>query len=99
MPPEGLGTDPELDALAQSCYAGDMEACDELYGSAESGSAYQVYGDTCAGRQPENTGRFCTLLEDPVPGTGVVPTTATGARRLPTSRRRRRVADDDDHRG
>ena len=75
VPPEGLGTDPALDALAQSCYAGDMEACDDLYGSAESGSAYHVYGDTCGGRQPENTGRFCTALDDPVPGTGAVPTT------------------------
>ena len=93
VPPEGLGTDPALDALAQSCYAGDMAACDELYGSADAGSAYQVYGDTCAGRQPENTGRYCTALEDPVPGTGVVPTTAAA----PTTaevRRRRPVADD-----
>ncbi len=78
VPPEGLGTDPALDALAQSCYAGDMEACDDLYGSAESGSAYRAYGDTCGGRQPENTGRFCTALDDPTPGTGVVPITAPG---------------------
>ena len=106
VPPEGLGADPALDALAQSCYVGDMEACDELYGSAESGSAYQVYGDTCAGRQPENTGSFCTALEDPVPGTGVVPTTdatpttvvdvddrrqSRRRRRWSTSRRRRRA--------
>ena len=73
VPPEGLGDDPALDALAQSCYAGDMETCDELYGSAESGSEYQIYGDTCGGRQPANTGRLCTLLEDPVPGTGSGP--------------------------
>jgi hypothetical protein len=73
IPPEGLGTDPDLDALAQLCYSGDMDACDELYGSADSGSAYQIYGDTCAGRQPENTGSYCTALEDPVPGTGAVP--------------------------
>ncbi len=72
-PPEGLGSDPALDALAQSCYVGDMDACDELYGSADSGSAYQIYGDTCAGRQPENTGSYCTALVDPVPGTGDVP--------------------------
>ncbi len=78
QPPDGLGTDPALDALAQSCYAGDMEACDELYGSAESDSAYQEYGDTCAGRQPPDTGSFCTALEDPVPGPAVAPTTAPG---------------------
>ncbi len=82
VPPEGLGDDPDLDALAQSCYVGDMAACDELYGSAESGSAYQAYGDTCAGRQPENTGNYCTALQNPVPGTGVAPTTTSG---VPTS--------------
>ncbi|MGH9138242.1 MAG: hypothetical protein ACRD0G_14535, partial [Acidimicrobiales bacterium] len=75
VPPEGLGTDPELDALAQSCYAGDMDACDDLYAEADSGSDYQVYGDTCGGRQPENTGRYCRDLEDVVPGTGVEPPT------------------------
>jgi hypothetical protein len=73
IPPEGLGSDPSLDALAQSCYVGDMDSCDELYGSADSGSAYQIYGDTCGGRQPENTGSYCTALVDPVPGTGDVP--------------------------
>jgi hypothetical protein len=79
VPPDGLGTDPALDALAQSCYAGDMAACDELYGSAEDGSEYQRYGDTCAGRQPENTGRYCTSLQDVVPGTGVTPSTTLPA--------------------
>ena len=34
---------------------------------------YRVYGDTCAGRQPENTGSYCTALTDPVPGTGSAP--------------------------
>jgi hypothetical protein len=61
-PPEGLGDDPELDALAQSCYDGDLQACDDLYAQAEPGSSYLVYGDTCAGRQPENTQRYCTDL-------------------------------------
>jgi hypothetical protein len=75
VPPEGLGSDPELDALAQSCYAGDMDACDDLYFESELGSDYQVYGDTCAGRQPEGTGTVCTDLETVVPGTGVEPTT------------------------
>jgi hypothetical protein len=77
IPPEGLGNDPELDALAGSCYAGDMDACDELYGSSDSGSTYQIYGDTCGGRQPENTGRYCTALVDPVPGTGAIPATTS----------------------
>ena len=68
-PPENLGTDPALDALASDCYIGDMAACDELYDSSEQGSDYQIYGDTCAGRQPQNTGLLCTTLANPVPGT------------------------------
>ena len=75
VPPDGLGSDPELDALAELCYAGDMEVCDELYASADSGSDYQVYGDTCAGRQPPNTGSYCTALEDPVAGSVVTEST------------------------
>ena len=57
--PDGLGDDPQLDALAQDCYDGDMEACDDLYQESPVGSDYQTYGDTCAGRQPELTQRFC----------------------------------------
>jgi hypothetical protein len=50
-PPEGLGDDPVLDQLAQSCYDGDMAACDTLYAQSESDSLYELYGGTCAGRQ------------------------------------------------
>ena len=32
VPPDGLGDDPALDAVAQNCYEGDMESCDALYG-------------------------------------------------------------------
>jgi len=78
-PPGQLGADPELDALASECYAGDMDACDELYDSSESASDYQVYGDTCAGRQPEDTGQYCRDLENPVPGTGPVGSTPDGS--------------------
>ena len=58
---EDLGFDPLLDAYALDCYEGDMRACDELFVGAESGSLYQVYGDTCAGRQPSGTNVFCTV--------------------------------------
>lgn len=58
--PTGLGSDPALDALAQSCYDGDMKACDDLYDQADVDSAYETYGDTCAGRQPTGTLRYCT---------------------------------------
>ncbi len=57
--PTGLGADPALDALAQGCFGGDMEACDALYAQAAPGSLYQQYGDTCAGRQPVGTGFYC----------------------------------------
>jgi len=57
--PDGLGDDSELDALAQDCYDGDMQACDDLYEEAPAGSEYRTFGDTCAGRQPALTQRFC----------------------------------------
>ena len=78
-PPANLGSDPALDALATECYVGDMDACDDLYLQSDEGTEYRTYGDTCAGRQPEFTGRLCTSLENPVPGTdptGTVPDTS-----------------------
>jgi hypothetical protein len=36
-----------------------MEACDGLYGQGAAGSLYEQYGDTCAGRQPLGSGRYC----------------------------------------
>jgi len=60
QPPTGLGTDPAMDAYAQGCFDGDMEACDDLYRESPLASAYETYGDTCAGRQPPASGRYCT---------------------------------------
>ncbi len=62
MPPTGLGDDPVMNAYAQDCYDGDMEACDNLFLESEVDSPYEVYGGTCAGRQPiENASTvFCT---------------------------------------
>jgi hypothetical protein len=59
--PDGLGDDPFLDELAQTCYDGSMEDCDSLYLLSEDGSLYKAYGDTCAGRQPEGTQVLCTV--------------------------------------
>ena len=59
--PDGLGDDAGFDALAEDCFDGDMQACDDLYNRAEDDSAYRRYGDTCAGRQPEGTRQFCTV--------------------------------------
>ena len=50
--PEGLGDDAELDGYAEECHDGDMEACDDLYRESPRSSAYELYGGTCAGRQP-----------------------------------------------
>ena len=48
-----------MDALAQGCYDGDMASCDTLYDTSDAGSAYESYGDTCAGRQESGTGVYC----------------------------------------
>lgn len=58
-PPEDLAFDPGplnygddrvLDALWDSCEAGEGEACDELWSTAPIGSAYEAYGVTCGER-------------------------------------------------
>jgi hypothetical protein len=67
-PPDGLGSDAQFNDLAQECYDGTMLSCDTLYDDTVADSAleaYTVYGDTCAGRQPENTQRYC---RDSFPG-------------------------------
>lgn len=69
-PPTGLGTDAMYDALANLCFAGDMAACDSLYSRSDVGSAYETYGDTCAGRKPAGTGEYC--LDTFGPGTPVI---------------------------
>jgi hypothetical protein len=49
-----------MDELAEGCFDGDMQACDDLFLRSPSGSAYEDYGDTCAGRQALGGG-FCSL--------------------------------------
>jgi hypothetical protein len=61
VPPTGLGDDPVMDAYAQDCFNGDMEACDNLFLESDIDSTYEAYGDTCAGRQPLGTGTLCTV--------------------------------------
>ena len=48
------GDDPYLDGLWDSCEAGDMGACDELFLDSPYGSEYEEFGDNCgiAGRSP-----------------------------------------------
>ena len=57
--PEGLGDDPAFDELAQRCFDGSMESCDELFRQADLDSAYETYGDTCAGRQEGEALPYC----------------------------------------
>ena len=44
------GDDPTLDALQDSCAAGDMVACDRLYLDSPVGSGYETFGATCGER-------------------------------------------------
>jgi hypothetical protein len=60
--PAGLGGDPFLNALAEQCYAGDLLDCDILYAEAETNSAYERFGASCAGRISADTERDCTEL-------------------------------------
>lgn len=62
--PGDLGSERPLDDLADGCFEGDLTQCDLLYGLSEDGSDYQLYGDTCAGRQDSGTGEFCTEVFD-----------------------------------
>ncbi|MFV0309107.1 MAG: hypothetical protein ACK5OX_15350 [Desertimonas sp.] len=60
--PDGLGADAQLDELAGRCYDGGLIACDLLWTLSPLGSAYETYADTCAGRQPTSTQRFCSQM-------------------------------------
>jgi hypothetical protein len=55
--PDGLGDDPELDGYAEDCHDGDMVACDDLFRLSPLGSAYELYGGSCAGRQSNSEAR------------------------------------------
>jgi hypothetical protein len=72
-----------MDLYAIACFNGTMQACDNLYAESPAGSAYETFGDTCAGRQPAATGRYCTdvftdtVVEQTSPTTTPQPTTTT----------------------
>jgi hypothetical protein len=52
---EAYGDDPALDALWDSCGAGDMAACDELFLSSGFGTEYESFALSCGGRTTEET--------------------------------------------
>lgn len=47
------GDDAALNALAQSCFDGEMPACDDLFLQSPVDSDYEAYGNTCGGRIEE----------------------------------------------
>ncbi|WP_138735991.1 hypothetical protein [Modestobacter excelsi] len=57
--PTGLGNDPVFDQLARACHDGDMSSCDDLYDRSDIDSAYEEYGDTCAGRRGGGAWAYC----------------------------------------
>lgn len=61
--PGDLGSDPVLDAYADQCFAGDMQACDDLYVDAPPLSPYEQYSWSCGGRVKAYTVSACTDLE------------------------------------
>jgi len=88
--PVGLGTDGHLDNLASNCHGGSMQACDDLFDESPVGSQYELYGDTCAGRQPAGTGLYCSdaFLDAGAAATTVAapaPPTTTAAPQQPTT--------------
>lgn len=53
------GDDASLDALWDSCEAGDMAACDDLYFASPIGSEYEAFGDSCGNRGVPEGNVFC----------------------------------------
>jgi hypothetical protein len=60
--PGHLGADHDLDALARSCYVGDLQSCDELWTAAPPLSDYEEYASTCGGRVKQDAVTACTEL-------------------------------------
>ena len=61
--PGDLGPDAELDAYAQDCFAGELQACDDLMYESPPLSDYEEYASTCGGRVKEFAVPACTELE------------------------------------
>lgn len=53
----------EQEELAQRCFDGDGEACDELFFATESGSDIEDWADRCGGRYDESPGLCSTALD------------------------------------
>ena len=60
--PGTLGSDAVLDGYAQSCFGGDLGACDDLAARSAPMSEYETYAATCGGRVTRNSLATCTDL-------------------------------------
>ncbi len=58
-----IGDDEGLDAYAERCHDGQLDACDELYHLSEDGSDYEYYALTCGGRVQPREVTWCIDLE------------------------------------
>jgi hypothetical protein len=63
LAPGDLGDGAGFDALADSCFEGDMGACDVLYRITPVDSNSEAYGDTCGGRVDEADGEPTCVTE------------------------------------
>ena len=61
--PGNLGPDPVLDDYADSCFDGDLQACDDLFYGAPPLSDYEEYAATCGGRVKLYEVMYCVDLE------------------------------------
>jgi hypothetical protein len=59
--------DSVMTGLANDCYNGDMQACDDLFMQSPADSELEDYGDTCGHRFPTSQGFCATALPDPQP--------------------------------
>jgi len=60
------GTVPRFDALADSCFGGDFDDCNQLYTVtpiSPSTNSYEGYGATCGGRLAEESPGTCATLD------------------------------------
>ncbi|MFP5369219.1 MAG: hypothetical protein ACLGI3_00485 [Actinomycetes bacterium] len=63
VPPGELGPDPVLDEYADACFAGELQACDDLLYESPPLSEYEEYATTCGGRVKPYGVASCTELE------------------------------------
>ena len=74
LEPRNHGENAALDALWESCAAGESATCDELYLTSPLGSEYEAFGRTCAGRQEFRSDTCAGMeelsAEDPVSAQG-----------------------------